>query len=388
MTTTASLITPLRSHRPLLVATVLSLAVAAAATIGLFVDSRELVGAPIWLKAWKFGVSIAIYTVTIAWMLAALPGRSRWTWWLGTVIAVCISVENVLIVLQIVRGSMSHFNFRTPFDSTVFVTMGIAIVLVWLANLFLGIILAVRPLASPSLTAGVRWGVAVSLVGMAMAFLMTVGGLGVIDAPGGGIEGAHTVGALDGGPGMPVTGWSTVAGDLRVPHFVGIHALQALPLFTLFLARLAGRLPLIRGERTRVRLAHIAGPTALGVVVLLTWQAARGQSVAHPDAATIVTASALLTTAAASVAWVLWRETKRRVDVLGPSGDAAEYGRAAFAWVHTESPAPAHRPREPSRPPGQAVPNQEEHGCDEDEPHRGSAHDRSGPSARLDVPLV
>src|SRR5699024_1425268 len=100
----ASLYGSLRVHRPLLIATLLSLGVTLAAVVGLFVDGRELVGAPIWMKAFKFGVSIAIYTVTIAWMLALLPSGSRRVWWIGTIIAFFITVENVLIVLQIVRG--------------------------------------------------------------------------------------------------------------------------------------------------------------------------------------------------------------------------------------------------------------------------------------------
>jgi len=123
------------------------------------------------------------------------------------------------------------------------------------------------------------------------------------------IAGAHTVGAADGGPGLPVVGWSTVAGDLRIGHFIGLHALQALPILAMLLGRFAGRLD----ERTKVRLLVVAGSAYAGLTLLLTWQALRGQSVIRPDALTLGAATVLAVATAIAVATVLRRG--RRADL-------------------------------------------------------------------------
>jgi hypothetical protein len=83
------------------------------------------------------------------------------------------------------------------------------------------------------------------------------------------LAGAHTVGAPDGGPGLPVTGWSTQHGDLRVPHFVGLHALQVLPLLTFVAVRR-------RDEAARTRLTLAVAATYGLVFVVLLIQALRG----------------------------------------------------------------------------------------------------------------
>jgi hypothetical protein len=89
-------------------------------------------------------------------------------------------------------------------------------------------------------------------------------------------SGAHTVGAPDGGPGLPGTGWSVTHGDLRVPHFVGLHAMQVLPL----LVWLTGRR---RGDVVRLRIALGAAASHVGLYVILLAQALAGQSAVAPN---------------------------------------------------------------------------------------------------------
>ena len=111
------------------------------------------------------------------------------------------------------------------------------------------------------------------------------------------IVGAHTVGAPDGGPGLPGTGWSVEHGDLRVPHFIGLHALQVLPLFVWLLARRRV------DEARRARLAVVAGGSYAALFLILIWQALRGQSLVSPDA---VTLTALLVWAVLTVGLAVW----------------------------------------------------------------------------------
>jgi hypothetical protein len=94
--------------------------------------------------------------------------------------------------------------------------------------------------------------------------------------------GAHSVGVEDGGPGLPFVGWSTEGGDLRVPHFVGLHAMQVLPLLGYFLSRRRMLLP-----RQRLTLLFTGALAYVGLLALLTWQAMRGQSIIAPDALTL-----------------------------------------------------------------------------------------------------
>ncbi len=282
--------------------------VLAATLIGLVVDERVITGAPAWLKPMKFAVSTAIYCFTLLWLLTFVEGHRRVVKVVAAVTAVALGIEVVLIAGAAGLGTTSHFNLSTPIQSAVWSTMGAAIAATWLAGLVAAFLLLRQRLPEPALAWGLRLGLLVSLVGMGVAFFMTsptAEQLAMAEATGRlPVVGAHTGGAADGGPGLPVVGWSMVGGDLRAPHFFGLHALQALPLLGWLLG--SGRFERL-GAGNRVALVVIAGLAYLGLVILLTWQALRGQSLIAPDALTLTALAALVLAAAGGAAVVLVR---------------------------------------------------------------------------------
>ncbi|MGZ8337583.1 MAG: hypothetical protein ACXWU1_13060 [Allosphingosinicella sp.] len=100
------------------------------------------------------------------------------------------------------------------------------------------------------------------MTGLVLTFLLGGGFGGAIAANGG-----HAVGAEGGA--VPVFGWNRSGGDLRIAHFVGIHAEQALPILG----------ALVGGFAARTRWALLMGG-ALSIVVValaLYLQAAAGR---------------------------------------------------------------------------------------------------------------
>lgn len=272
-------------------------ALAVLSGVGLVVDDRVLAGSPIWFKPFKFSVSFAAYGLSLAWMLSLLGhGRIRQAgWWAGTVVAVSSLAEMVIITGQVVRGKRSHFNYQTPFDAALFNAMAVTVVILWLGTLVIAALLLRARVADRASAWAMRCGIFIALAGAAVGFLMTQ------PAPGqqrgtSPIVGAHSVGVPDGGPSMPLTGWSTTGGDLRIPHFVGMHALQLLPLLLMGLVALAShpRFHRLADERVRLRLVLLASASYAAVFALVTWQALRGQPLIHPDSDTLTAAGLIL----------------------------------------------------------------------------------------------
>jgi hypothetical protein len=285
----------------------------AGAAVGLAIDPRIITGAPAWLKPAKFAASIAIYTLTLVWIFTYLPEWVKARRWIGRITAGTLLLEMAIIGLQAWRGTTSHFNVATPLDLILWVLMGSAIVVQTLASIAVAVVLWRQTFQDRALGWALRLGLSISILGASGAGFMTRPTEAQLAEARAGhrmtVAGAHTVGAPDGGPGLPGTGWSREHGDLRVPHFFGLHAMQAIPLIALALRRRAARFPLT--------LIAAAGYTALFAILLA--QALRGQPLSQPDA----------TTAAALVAWALSTVVSAGIVIMGTRTKGLEVSHVA-----------------------------------------------------------
>ncbi|MEV6559702.1 hypothetical protein AB0M22_28550 [Nocardia sp. NPDC051756] len=291
-------------HRPLLLLAIAMAILVVVSIGGMIVDDRVLTGLPIWAKSVKFALSTLIYAVTWAWLIAQLTRWRRFAWWAGTVAAVGLGVELVIIVVQIARGTTSHFNFTTPLNAALWNTMGASIIGVWTATVLVAAALFLNPTADRARTSAIRAGAVLSVIGAALGMLMTSPTSAQM-ASDSMIIGAHTVGLADGGPGLPILGWSTVGGDLRVPHFLGMHALQVIPLVLIALELAARRFPVLGSVQKRRAISLVVTATYGALLAVLTWQALRGQSVVHPDSQTGLALGGIALAATVSVVLVL-----------------------------------------------------------------------------------
>jgi hypothetical protein len=188
-------------------------------------DSRLVMGINPWIKPIKFAISITIYVWTVAWLLEYLRLRS----WTQRIISWGISIsmlaEIACITAQAARGTTSHYNVNTPLDAAIFSIMGSMIALNSVLALVLLILFFIgRYDEPPPYLWGIRSGLVIFLAASAIGGVMIA-------------HGSHSVGVKDGGPGLPIVNWSTSGGDLRAAHFLGLHALQVLPIVGFLIGR-------------------------------------------------------------------------------------------------------------------------------------------------------
>ena len=206
------------SLRQLWVLTALSLAMMAAGLIWAGFEARALQDTLVWIKPFKFALSLAVFFATLAW---AVQGLGRPDGWLlrGTVavLAAAFLFEMIYITLQAAQGQASHFNTGDLYHEVMYVLMGLGAVSLVLGTAVIGgLVLRDGVGFAPNL----RFGIGVGFILSTVLTLITAATMSSMAG--------HFIGT-PGGAVIPFFGWSATVGDLRPSHFVALHAMQAVP---------------------------------------------------------------------------------------------------------------------------------------------------------------
>ena len=224
---------------------------------GTFIDDRLFNGVSQWEKPAKFFLSLALHMATLACGLALLPAHERQTRAvrLASIIFLAAAIGEVIyITFRASRGEASHFNETTTIAVILYSAMGVGAVALSVVTSFFGWRILKSAPASP-IAFATGWG-----------FLLA-GGLAVLLGGYMSGQGSHWVGGdLSDATGLPFFHWSTTGGDLRVPHFFGLHIMQALPV-----------LGFLIGESSRARALIALGALIwVGLTFLTFFQALSG----------------------------------------------------------------------------------------------------------------
>src|SRR5262252_7928570 len=217
-------------------------------------DTMQVGGRYRLIKPLNFTMSMAMYLATVVILLDYLRASMWWKKVIGWGVSVCILTAITCITMQAARGTTSHFNNSTPFNSAVSSLMDIVDPLnsVFVLVLLIFALQVKYDVSRPS-QLGIAFGLFLFLAGSVIGGVMVA-------------HGQSVVGVAPGGPGLPVLNWSTTGGDFRVAHFLGIHALQILPIAGWLIGEMEG---LTRRARPTAVVAVSAGYALLMGFVFL-----------------------------------------------------------------------------------------------------------------------
>ena len=186
--------------------------------------SIQVAGVNRWFKPFKFAISIAIYCSTMAWFCYELPNFNIILF--NRVNIFLFSFEIVYITIQAARKMESHFNRATRFYRMMFGGMAIAAIAITFYSAYVGFKFA--QIDFPNIPAYYVWAIRLSIF---IFIIFSFEGILM-----GGRQ-THTIGTQMQTTFLPLLKWNMKEGDLRVAHFIGMHALQIIPLLSFYILK-------------------------------------------------------------------------------------------------------------------------------------------------------
>jgi hypothetical protein len=177
-----------------------------------------------WFKPLKFALSTFLFAWAMAWYCFYLkdfnPKIFNWT------VILLLGFEIVYITIMASMGKTSHYNTSNAFYSAMFSAMAVAATIVTLYTGYIGYLFFKADF--PELPSHYVWSIR---CGMILFVIFSFEGFAM------GSRLSHTVGAINDNSNIWILGWSRAFGDLRVAHFIGMHALQVLPFLSYYVLR-------------------------------------------------------------------------------------------------------------------------------------------------------
>ncbi len=185
------------------------------------IDARLIAGVSVWEKPAKFFLSLMVQAMTIAWAISLIPQYARRLKSATWIFVFAAWFEMSYMIFRASRGEASHFNQTSSLAIVMYALMGVGAVSLMVTSAFVG--WRVWQQRGASL---MREAIGLGL--MFGAFLGTIAGAYLSSHTSHWIGGDQTDAS-----GLAFFHWSTTGGDLRVAHFVGLHATQFVPLAAL-----------------------------------------------------------------------------------------------------------------------------------------------------------
>jgi len=208
-------------------------------------SSTQVYGVSAWYKPFKFAFSTLTFAWAMGWYCYYLPNFNvklfNWS------IIVLLGFEIAYIAIQAGRGQLSHYNTTTPFYAALFSMMALAASAATLYTAYVGYQFLSNDF--PALPTYYLWAIRLSIV---LFVIFSFEGFAM------GSRLSHTVGALNDNSNLFIMGWSKTVGDLRVSHFIGMHALQVLPVLSFYV---------LKNTKLTILMAIIYGLLALSTLI-------------------------------------------------------------------------------------------------------------------------
>lgn len=198
-----------------------------------------------WYKPFKFAFSTFLFAWAMAWYCYYLPNFNinLFNW----AVIILLGFEIIYIAFQASKGQLSHYNLSTPVYAALYNVMALAATLVTLYTAYVGVLFFKYDF--PDLPNYYLWAIRFAIF---LFVIFSFEGFAM------GSRLNHSVGALNDNSNWFIVGWSKTVGDLRVSHFIGMHALQVLPIISYYI---------LKNTKLTIGLSIIYGLLALATLI-------------------------------------------------------------------------------------------------------------------------